>query len=169
MIPTVTDDDIATALRTFLLAIVQPGVEVIQSQTNRTPEPQSDDYVLFTPMSEHRLSTNVDTPDPVGGAILRTEPVQVSYQLDVHGPNSQDNARLIKLLWRSDYAIDATDSAVLEPLYASDGTQRPFINGEQQYENRWVLTVEAQISPAVSTPMQFADNVAITYFPTPGA
>lgn len=174
MTPSVTDDEISAALRTFLLAILPAGSEVVQGQANRAPEVQSDDYVVFTPLTEHRLNTNVDTSialtdTGVLDTIQRQEAVQVSYQLDVHGPNSQDNVRVIKLLWRSDYSIDATDSAMLTPLYASDGTQRPFVNGEGQYENRWVLTVESQINPSVSTSMQFADSVAPTYFPTPGA
>jgi hypothetical protein len=164
MTPSVTDDDIATALRGFLLAILPLGTEVIAGQSNRTPEPMASDYVVFTPLHEHRLSTNVDTYDAID-SVARVEPLQVSYQLDVHGPASMDNNRVIKLLWRSDYAVDTTDSAVLTPLYASDGTQRPFINGEGQYEDRWVLTVEAQVNPAVSTPMQFADTVGLSYFP----
>jgi hypothetical protein len=147
---------------------VPAGVEIVQGQSNRVPEPTADDYVIFTPLTEHRLSTNVDEYDAIS-SVSRMESVQLSYQLDIHGPNSQDNARVIKLLWRSDYAVDATDDAVLQPLYASDGAQRPFINGEGQYENRWVLTVEAQIRPAVSTAMQFADTVAVEFFPVAGA
>lgn len=162
MIPTITDDQISIALRALLLAILPDGVECIAGQTNRVPEPTSPDFVMFQVVGDTRLSTNVDTYDGNAGTVSRMEPTQTSYQIDVHGPNSTNNARAIKALWRSEYATMTVDSTVFSPLYASDGHQMPFKNGEGQYENRWVLTLYLQINPALVTPMQFADNVVVT-------
>lgn len=56
-----TDEDYFTALRSFLLDILPTGVEVVQAQDNRVPEPKVDDFVVMTPMRLPRLATNIDT------------------------------------------------------------------------------------------------------------
>lgn len=61
MTPTPLDTNIFTALRSFLLAILPAGVDVVQAQANRVPEPVGSDYVLMTPLRRERLETNVDS------------------------------------------------------------------------------------------------------------
>ena len=58
---TPTDSQIFTALRTFLLGVLPPGVDVLQAQANRVPEPAGTDFVLMTPLRRERLETNVDS------------------------------------------------------------------------------------------------------------
>ena len=60
LLVTPTEDDTFTVLRSFLLQILPDGIEVIQSQDNKVPEPVGNDFVLMTPRSRRRLSTNVD-------------------------------------------------------------------------------------------------------------
>lgn len=55
-----TQEQTLTALRSFLMAVLPPEVEVVQAQDNRVPEPGGNDYVVMTPMFRERLSTNVD-------------------------------------------------------------------------------------------------------------
>lgn len=59
--PAPTQSGIQTALRAFLLAILPSGVECIESQDNRVPEPHGTDFVVMTPIRRERLETNVDT------------------------------------------------------------------------------------------------------------
>lgn len=161
MIPSIADDQVSTALRSFMLGVLPAGVECVQGQPNRVPEVASDDFVIFTISSDGRLSLNVDTYDTGAGTVSAQESRKVRYQLDVHGPNSTDNARVITTLWRSQYACRIL-APTFQPLYADDGQQLPFINGEGQYENRWVLMLYLQVNPAVSTPIEFADTVTVT-------
>lgn len=172
MTPSITETAIDTALRTFLIAILPSGIEVVRGQANRVPEPVADDYVVFWPLRRARLATNEDTWDITDAdpdVIDRRAPMMATYQLDVHGENGCDNAQVIASLWRDDYAIDAIDGLVLVPLYCSDGQQMPFINGEKQYEDRWVITAHMQLNPVISTAMQFADTVQPTIEPPVGA
>lgn len=94
-------------------------------------------------------------------------PTQLTIQIDIHGPNSGDNAKIIEGLFRSDYAFDIIESGnfAIAPLYSSDARQVPFINAEQQYEYRWSLDLELQIDPIISTPEQFADKLTTTSIP----
>lgn len=172
----ITQDDILTELRSFLLTILTPNypdVEVIQGQVNRVPEPATANFIVMTPLHNARLSTNVDswdTSDPAPTEIEAERDTQMSIQLDIHGPFGSDMAQVVATLWRSGYGVETIDGGVFTPLYASDGRQVPFINGENQFENRWIMTVELQVKPTVSTPMEFADTITASVIsPADGA
>lgn len=94
-----------------------------------------------------------------GGASMMQSGEAV-IQLDVHGPNGADNATKVSTLLRDDYgvrAFAALNSRVV-PLYADDPRQMPFINENQQYEDRWIVEVHLQVNALVSgIPQEFAD------------
>jgi hypothetical protein len=56
-----TEAQIFTALRSFLLSVLPAGIEVIKAQDNRVPEPAGANFVTMTPILRERLETNVDT------------------------------------------------------------------------------------------------------------
>lgn len=92
------------------------------------------------------------------------QPTKVLIQCDVHGPNSGDNAQIISTLFRDDYAVEAFEGLNLgdiTPLYADDPKQVPFLNAEQQYEDRWVVEAFLQVNAVVTVPQQFADEVDV--------
>lgn len=157
--PSITEDEMAIALRGFLLGVVPAGVEVFQGQSNRVPEPTGANFVMFTPRRRARLATNVVTwpyDDPAPLELDHTQSTEVTIQLDCHGPLGGDIAQTIATLWRDDYACAALETADIQPLYANEPKQLPFINGENQYENRWVVEIALQATPIVSTPQEFA-------------
>lgn len=53
-------DDVTTALRSFLLDILPAGTEVILGQINRVPEPLTGQFVVMTPTRFRRIDTNFD-------------------------------------------------------------------------------------------------------------
>ena len=82
----------------------------------------------------------------------------MTYQLDVHGPNSASNSQIIFTMFRSDIATDAMGVNVV-PLYASDPMQAAFVNGEQQYEFRWIVDVLVQVNPVITNSYQSATSL----------
>ena len=96
------------------------------------------------------------------GATAVAQSTEVVVQLDIHGPNSADNAQIISTLFRDDYAAQQFDGSGVSPLYADEPKQVPYLNAEQQYENRWIVDVHLQITPTVSVPQQYADAVTVT-------
>ncbi len=54
-----TEADIQSALRSFCLSVLPVGVDVIEAQQNRVPEPQASSFVVLTPMRRVRLATNL--------------------------------------------------------------------------------------------------------------
>jgi hypothetical protein len=228
----ITDSQIFTAFRSFLLSVTLPNTDVIKAQVNRVPEPLGADFVLMTPLRQERLATNetsyfdndftgtiagttltvsafarqesplspgmllIDSGYPVMNLAVNTVIVdQISgsppggigtytvapsqtvaqetmyagvradlvgtkmvVQLDIHGPNSGNNVRLIDTLFRSEVGTASFESSglAIDPLYCDDAKQMPFVNDQQQYEDRWVMEACLQFNAVVGTPQQFA-------------
>lgn len=223
-----TQSRVRVALRAFLLSILPDGIEVVEGQDNRVPEPKASDFVIMTVIRRQRLATNIDTyadarfigsiagdtmtVDEVDfGAIVIgryvfgtgvadgtqvtalgngtggpgtykvapsqdvsqrvladgvqniMQPTMIVFQIDIHGPASADNAQTISTLLRDDYgvrAFAALDPLVV-PLHADDPKQMPFINGENQYEDRWIVEACLQADGSVEVPQQFADTAVV--------
>lgn len=228
MTPTILETNVLASLRSFLLAVLPAGVEVVRGQINRVPEPASENFVVMTPIYHDRLGTNLEVDSDVAftgtiasttltvsqiiagsiteGALLygatiaantmvtafgtgtggtgtytvstaqtaASQTIQAGstgalqatewrIQLDVHGPASGDNAQTITTLFRSEYAVDffAQSGFDMTPLYADDAKQMPFLNGEQQYEYRWVIDAFLEVNPVISTPQQFFTSATV--------
>lgn len=162
----ITEDNVLAALRTFLLSIVAAGVEVIYGQDNRVPEPLGDDFVVMTPLLMTRLSTNDSTytdPGTNPGTRNFEQAIKSPIQIDVHGPASADNAAMISTLFCSEYACDSMKASGLDiqPLYCDDPHQMPFINGENQFEQRWIISAAIQYNPVTAVPQDFADALSV--------
>ncbi len=96
------------------------------------------------------------------GQRVVSQRTQVTYQLDVHGPMSAENAQLITTLFRDFYATDffTSQATGVAPLYADDARQTPFVNDQQQYEYRWTVDVTLEAVLVTSVTQQFADAVS---------
>lgn len=117
-----TEAQVLTVLRSFLLSVLPEGIEVVRGQQNRVPEPEGDDFVVLWPLMRERLSTNVDAyldngqpyaaPNMPGttfytpGQRNTTQAIRMTVQVDVHGPASGDNAQIVATLFRDRYACE---------------------------------------------------------------
>jgi hypothetical protein len=173
-----TESQTFLALRTVLLGILPTGTPVIRSEINRVAEPSESDFCMMTPILRTRLATNTDTYTDAPGAGTRNSrtPMQITVQLDIHGPESANNAQMISTLFRDEYACArfAATGFDVTPLYADDPRQTPFENAEQATEWNWSVDVVLQANPVTGTPQDFAavarvrlDNVGVTYPTTP--
>jgi hypothetical protein len=169
--PDLTEADLFTAIRALWLDLLPSGVEVIRAQTNRVAEPAGPDFVILNTSLRQRIETTTETWDPTASAptaLTAFDPAMATMQCDVHGPNGADAAWSFCTLWRSSYACNflaawcATNAKPsIQPLYANDPRQIPFINGEQAYEDRWVVEALFQANVTISFAQQFADTLAV--------
>lgn len=149
-------DDLFIALRAFVLSLLPNGTEVIQGLGNNVPMPEGG-FVCMTALSQRRLSTNHSELLPSQERIV-TMPTEYSIQVDCYGPDSSDWATLLTALWRDPYGCDAM-APVAQPLYHTDPIQAPLVNGEENYEQRWVFTALLQFNPSVTVVQQSADTL----------
>lgn len=96
------------------------------------------------------------------GEIQTATSTEFIIQCDVHGPNSGDNAQVMSQAIRSDFAVNQMSGTGVTPLFSDDPRQTPFITAADQYEERWSIDVHLQITPIISTPVEFSDSTTIT-------
>lgn len=162
MTPNLTDDAIMAALRAFLLAVLPAGVEVIQGQDNRVPEPLGPNHVVMTPARRVQLAQTTRDFDQENSEIDVGRSTELHFKLDAYGPASSDNVQVISTLFRDAYGADFLRPYGVAPLYCDDGQQMPLVNGEFQYEQRWMMRGVLHANLLVATPAEFADSLITT-------
>lgn len=106
-------------------------------------------------------SQTVAPESMVAGNNEAEQDINFGIQLDVHGPNAGDNVQIVSTMFWDQVAFDSFQALNVNvaPLYCSDPIQMPFIDGEQQYEERWVLMVYVEANIIVQSPQQFATKI----------
>lgn len=108
-------------------------------------------------------SQTVTSETLAAGTETLMQVTEVHIQVDVHGPNAWDNAQTVTTLFRDEVGVGlfALSGFDVTPLYADDPVQMPFLNAEQQYENRWVITARLEANQSVTWPLQYADQLKL--------
>lgn len=157
----ITETDVFTALRALILSIID--CEVIRGLVNRVATPRNG-FIAITPNGLLRMATNTTTYNPQQNQQFLQQNTQITIQIDCYGKQSADWAVMLMTVLRSEYASTVfTDSGFdIQPLYASEPNQLPLVDGEQQYEERWMLQAILQSNPVTTLPQQFADELGPT-------
>lgn len=158
----ITEQQIFTAMRGFILSLID--CEVIQGLDNGTPMPKGG-FIAMTVLFDNRLSTNINTyiDDEVQSVKNAMQPTQFTMQIDCYGAQAHEWAKIFTTMFRDEYACDRL-APTCQPLHADDPRQMAITNGEQQYEQRWLITALLQYNPTVTVDQEFftsASPVAI--------
>jgi hypothetical protein len=94
-----------------------------------------------------------------GGTAGLLQKTEILFQCDVHGPNCSDNAQVISTAMRDPIAQRYFQPNVtgVAPLHADSPRQVPFLNGESQWESRYVVEAHLQANQLVIFPQEFAE------------
>lgn len=165
MVPSLTQDQINSILRALILSMMPAGVTVTIAQQNLVPEPIGPNFVLVTELSRRRLGTTVTDWDMSVSSnptvLSYIEAVEIREQLDFYGIGASDNAQVFATLFRSEYATNYMGSTGLMPDFCTDAIQAPFISGESQFQDRWILNATFDANITVVATQDFADTVTI--------
>lgn len=158
----ITQEDVYAKVRALVLDVVPAGVEVVQGLGNGVPMPAGEFVAMtLTLRNPHRTPVETwDRDDPNPSAIAIEQGTLIRVQLDCYGPRSGDWSEILATVLRSSYAFRLLDP--VSPLFADNPIQAALINGEEQYEQRWIVGANLQYNPVIMTPMEFADRVEVT-------
>lgn len=155
-----TEQDLYTAIRTWLLSLLPTTWEVIQGQGNLVPLPLNP-CVVMTSAGFTRLVTNIDALDTTG--LVNNIAPQFNYkiQLDFYGLGSSEYSAVVASMLR-DQDTPAQFPSYIQPLYGDDPMQIPLITGEDNYLERWKLSACFQFNPVMQNSTQSANVVVNT-------
>jgi hypothetical protein len=150
-------------MRVFVQSILGTGVPCIKGIVNRVPAPiPQGGFVVLTPIYQERLEFNIDTfstaetPWPANQYVQLS--MRIDVQCDVYGSAGWAGtwAAMIVALWRDEFACNLMVNS--QPLYADEARMIPLLDSEQQYEERWAITLTAQFNPIIQPPLYFAQT-----------
>lgn len=153
-VPSITVDDVIDALGAF----IQPFIgnkQIIRGQVNRVSPPIGP-FVELTEILQCDLEYPRNWYDTTNLQRNMIGPKRIAIQADFYGPDSGDWCSTVKTVFKTPYGASQFPSGIA-PLYTDDGREAPLITGEQQYERRWVLTLNLQMNPIVVVPLQSAE------------
>jgi hypothetical protein len=154
----ITDSDVYNALAAFVSLVIAPGTTIQRGQQNRVPMPSTDCVILTTISVPDRIGTNMDFVDVAETQI--TADFTYSVQADFYSPYAEAWAMSAELLWRDKAAWYAMPEGI-KPLYSEDRRQLPLVGAENQWIQRWTLTLVLDYEPTLTITTQSANTATV--------
>lgn len=161
---TPTEDQLFDAVWSFVATLFDPSFsgQIFKGFQNVTPTPYGS-YVIVSPGVKERFNQVSRDYDAINGLSLNTRATQYKYQVDCYGPDAPNNADIISGAWRTMWACDyfAGQGFVIgpalpaTPLFADEPQQLNIVNGEDQYEQRFMCALYLQANQVVGLPQDF--------------
>jgi hypothetical protein len=160
-----SQSQVYAALVAYLQGVLPSNVKVIRGLPNRTAMPVTPPgFVMIQALDENRLRMAIDTfmtggnSPPTTSTI--TEGIEVPFQIDCYGPNSQDWASIISSTFQDTYGCNAL-APNCQPLYCNRAHMVPLTNEELQLEQRWSLEASLEYSPVITVTQQYAGDLTL--------
>lgn len=121
-------------------------------------------YIVLSPGIAVRQDQIRRTYDSVNDLSLNQRNTTYSYQVDCYGSQGPDFANIVAIAWRTMAACDYFDGSFNDPptaplpatpLYADEPNQLNIANGENVYEQRFMLRLFLQVNQVVSLSQDF--------------
>ena len=180
---TPTDDILFKVLGDFIEGLID--CKTVQGFVNRAAMPIGG-FIAMTTLRQIRLSTNTTVYNDTfaeqdvffggeevvfdgqtiafgatpNGTKAVTQAIEWTVQLDCYGLQSMQWANILTTLFRDEFSCSAL-KPYIQPLGADDPISLPLINGEQQYEQRWVVEAKFQYHSTTTVSQQFFDRAVV--------
>lgn len=147
---------------------------ILKGNQNFIPTPASGDYAIIQPLAKEALNQNIRNytpnvnPTNPAGTVSNELHNKQTWQVDCYGPDAAQWADIIAGAWRTMWAIDNwPDGApfAITPLYAEQPILLTIVNGEGQFESRYLVKLHGQINQTVTLPQAFFTQAEIDAIP----
>jgi len=147
--------------------ITNAPYSVFKGFQNNTATPLGS-YIIVSPGVNQRQDALRRDYDIANGKVLNQRHTTYSYQVDCFGPAGPDLATIVSIAWRTLTACDALEGKAITPLYADEPQQLNIVNGENMYEQRFMLKLYAQINQTVTQDQDFFSGAVPIDIAAPG-
>lgn len=163
----INDTAVYTAVKAFAGLIVPANTPVLRGQQNRIPMPSVPCVILTTLGAPNRIGTNTENTEAVlsngvitGFTAAVTADFEYRVQADFYSPDAETWAMSAEMLWRGTIGFTAMPAG-MKPLYSEDRRQAPIIAAENQWIQRWVLTLVLDYQPTWTQPTEAATSLTV--------
>lgn len=147
---------------------------VLQGLPNRAAMPPADPgFIAMTILRRERLNYSIigQSDDVTDDTQTNETHYKVTVQLDFYGAAAYDWCGIVESLWKSAEgcaALGGLDSdgnplanPICQPLYTDPSILAALDDGEEEYENRWLLGAVMQYNPVVMSVQDYATAATV--------
>lgn len=175
MLLDISDSDVYIALEGFFKLIVPNGTTIQRGQLNRVPMPSGPCVIMTTIGAPSRIGTNAESTEAVvingqitGFEALTEADFEYSVQADFYSAAdantgfaaSESWAMAAELIWRGKIGWYFMPEG-MKPLYSEGRMQLPVVGAENQWLQRWTLTLVLDYAPTFTLPTQAATTATV--------
>lgn len=169
MLLDISDSDVYVALEGFFKLIVPNGTPIQRGQQNRVPRPSQPCVIMTTIGVPRRVGTDAESTEAVvvdgeitGFDYLVEADFEYAVQADFYSNTdptgfapSESWAMAAELLWRSKFGWAFMPEGI-KPLYSEGRQQLPLIGEDNQWGQRWTMTLVLDYAPTFTQATQAA-------------
>lgn len=168
--------DFMTEVNDFLMYVTGiPQARLFRGNQSRAVLPRENDYIVYTPISQKRIGTNVavlhaeDVADDKNAPNTDTKLLQVDVQVDCYGSKAFAYAEGIETFagaFRCNEWLQQSKMG-MRVLYASDPIDATLVDDTRQYVPRWIVTLSIEFEVSVTDSIPWIEDVVVV--PNPQA
>lgn len=156
-----------------LLYYVTGNSQIFRGNQSREVLPKDNDYVIYTPITQKRIGTNIATlhaedVEPADNAPEQNSKLlQIDLQVDCYGDKSFAYAEGLETFAGSGRCNDwlAQNGAGIRVLYASDPMDGTLVDDTRQYVTRWIVTLSICLTVSNTDPIPWIEEIEVNVVP----
>ena len=161
--------EIQKAIRDMLLMFTDcPSDNVFCGYNNKVELPKSNDYIVFTVLNPVRTGTPLIVNESTAeeGRITSYQDFRLEVQIDFYGNFAFDRANDIINISRTDFLCSFFKPYNIQPIACDDARNLTGVSGEDEYVERWMVSLEIDYRDAVSVSQEVFNTAELNIFET---
>lgn len=156
-----------------LLYYVTGSSQIFRGNQSREVLPKDNDYIIYTPIAQKRIGTNVVTFNAEGVAPEDNAPetnsklLQIDLQIDFYGVNAFSFAEGLETFSKAGRCNDwlKQNGKEIRVLYATNPVDATLVDETRQYINRWYTVLSICLTASVTDPIPWVEEVEVNVVP----
>lgn len=156
-----------------LLYYVTGNSQIFRGNQSREVLPADNNYIIYTPITQKRIGTNVVAFNAEGVAPEDNAPetnsklLQIDLQIDFYGVNAFNFAEGLETFAGSGRCNDwlKQNGAGIRVLYASDPMDGTLVDDTRQYVTRWIVTLSICLTVSNTDSIPWIGEVEVNVVP----
>ena len=156
-----------------LLYYVTGNSQIFRGNQSREVLPKDNDYIIYTPITQKRIGTNIamlhaEGIEPADNAPEQNSKLlQIDLQVDCYGDKSFAYAEGLETFAGSGRCNDwlVQNGAGIRVLYASDPMDGTMIDDTRQYVTRWIVTLSICLTVSNTDSIPWVEEVEVDVVP----
>lgn len=156
-----------------LIQYVTGNSNIIRGNQSREVLPTDNDYIVYTPITQKRIGTNIailhaEEVEPTDNAPEQNSKLlQIDLQVDCYGDKAFAYAEGLETFAGSGRCNDwlIQNGAGIRVLYASDPIDGTMIDDTRQYITRWIVTLSICLTVSNTDSIPWIEEVEVNVIP----